>query len=141
VRRSRKNNKDSLFQVRNKIPLNAVLVRTQKDVPHLKGECSLFSVGWLVGSFSNTKVCVDNVFEVVHMGDVVYTFEPTTQSAEEVRSWVAELTKLAAVALEAAVQVHKNRQPLLEEVERSDHFSGTRYSQNPTKQQPTHLHN
>lgn len=66
------------------------------------------------------------------MGDVVYTFEPTTQSAEEVRSWVAELTKLAAVALEAAVQVHKNRQPLLEEVERSDHFSGTRYSQ--TKQ-------
>jgi hypothetical protein len=74
------------------------------------------------------------------MGDVVYTFEPTTQSVEEVRSWVAELTKLAAVALEAAVQVHKNRQPLLEEVERSDHFSGTRYSQNPTKQQPTHPH-
>jgi hypothetical protein len=47
------------------------------------------------------------------MGDVVYTFEPTTQTTDEIRLWVSEVDKQAAAALEAAVRFQENRIALL----------------------------
>ncbi len=85
------------FLVLNKIPLDSVIVRTQKELINQKGGCTLCVL--LALAPLPTHPPLENSFELVHMGDVVYYLESVGQ-VEEVRIWVDEISRYAQEAVE-----------------------------------------